>query len=179
MGYRSAVRLVVYLLRKKHTALKYLIDVLGRVYDSSVVCEVCGNIDVSSICSICSDSKRDSSTICVIPGIADLWSIERTGFYKGKYHVLGGKLSAVNGVLPSDLNISGLYKRISEGEVSEIIMAMSADIDGQATAFFINDKIKDLGVRVTTLSHGVPVGGELEYLDDGTIIAALKQRHDI
>jgi recombination protein RecR len=180
MGYRSAVRFVVYLLRKKHTAMKYIIDTLQRVYDNSAICEICGNVDVSNVCAICSNQKRDDSTLCVVADIADLWSIERIGFYSGKYHVLGGKLSAVNGVLPSDLSVDKLCERIvSTGTVKEVIMATSADIDGQATALFVNDRIKNLNVQVTILAHGVPVGGELEYLDNGTIIAAFKQRHDI
>jgi recombination protein RecR len=113
-----------------------------------------------------------------VSDVADLWAIERIGFYNGMYHALGGKLSAVNGVLPRDLSIDKLRERVSSG-ITEVIMAMSADIDGQATALFVNDKIKDLNAKVTTLSHGVPIGGELEYLDDGTIIAAFRQRHDI
>jgi recombination protein RecR len=180
MGYRSAVRIVVYLLRKKHSVMEYFIKTLESVYENSKICEVCGNVDVADKCSICSDLKRDGSTICVVADISDLWSIEKAGFYRGRYHVLGNKLSAINGVMPEDLNIDRLYNRIkSSKEIREVIIALSADIDGQTTVFFVNDKIKDLGVKITTLSQGIPIGSELEYLDDGTIIAAFNQRRDV
>ena len=150
---------------------------LRDVYDNSKICDICGNIDTSTPCSICSDYKRDPSTICVVADIADLWSIERAGFYNGKYHVLGNKLSAVEGITPDDININGLYERIkNSADIKEIIIALSADLDGQTTLFFIKDKIDDLGVKITTLSHGVPIGSELEYLDNGTIVAAFSQR---
>lgn len=181
MGAKSASRIVVHLLRKKQTVMDSLIRSLVDVYENSKICEVCGNVDVVSPCFVCSDHKRDNSTICVVADISDLWSIERAGFFRGKYHVLGNKLSAIDGITPDDLNISGLYDRIksSNGEIKEVIIAMSADLDGQTTMFFINDRIKNLGVKITTLSHGVPIGSELEYLDEGTIIAAFNQRRDI
>ena len=177
MGSRSALRSVIYLLKKKETLMASFIKNLEFVYSNSKVCEICGNIDNSSPCHICSDKKRDNSVICVVSDISDLWSIERAGFYRGLYHVLGNKLSAINGVSPEDLNIDNLMKRIVN--VKEVIIAMSADLDGQTTMFFVNDKIKYLGVKVTTLSHGIPIGSELEYLDDGTIVAAFSQRRDI
>ncbi|MDR3224650.1 MAG: recombination mediator RecR [Holosporales bacterium] len=180
MGYRSAVRIVVYMLKRKNVVMEYLLKVMEVVYRNSKTCEICGNVDVVSPCSICSNLKRDSSTICVVSDISDLWSVERSGFYKGKYHILGGKLSAVEGIRPEDLSIDALYGRIkSSDEIREIIMAMSADLDGQTTMFFVNNRIKELGVKITTLANGVPVGGELEYLDDGTIIAAFNQRRNV
>lgn len=177
MGSRSALRSVIYLLKRKETVMASFIKNLESVYSNSKICEICGNIDSISPCHICCDTKRDIGTICVVADISDLWSIERAGFYKGLYHVLGNKLSAINGVSPENLNIDSLIKRLSN--VNEVIIAMSADLDGQTTMFFINDKIRDFGLKITTLSHGVPIGSELEYLDDGTIIAAFNQRRDI
>ena len=179
MGERSANRISVHLLKQKSTAMKNLIRYLVNVHDNAVECEICHNIAMMSPCSICSNQKRDSETLCVVCDISDLWSIERSGFYKGQYHVIGGKLSAINGVRPDDLHTDSLQERIVKQSVKEVIIAMSADLDGQTTMFFINDKIKKLEVKITTLSTGVPIGGELDYLDDGTIIAAFNQRRDL
>ena len=159
--------------------MRSFVDSLADVYKNTKVCEICNNIDVSSPCSICLDRKRDEKTVCVVSDISDLWTIERAGFYRGKYHILGGKLSAIMGTTPDDLDIFGLYNRIKNNQIDEVIVAMSADIDGQTTIFYINEKIKELNVKVTMLSHGVPVGGELENLDNGTIIAAFDQRKGI
>ncbi len=179
MGERSAGRIVVHLLKKRNSVVSSLISSLMTIRENLRVCSVCGNIDVTPVCSICSDHKRDADILCVVTDISDLWSVERSGFYRGKYHILGGKLSAIDGVRPQDLNIDNLCKRIESEHVKEVIIAVSADLDGQTTIFFVNDKIKHLGVKVTTLSHGVPVGGELSYLDDGTIITAFNQRRVI
>ena len=180
MGSRSALRIVLHLLKRKNTVLRGIIDSLQTVYDSAKVCEVCGNIDVETPCSICKNKQRDDSMVCVVADIADLWTIERAGFYKGKYHVLGNKLSAIEGITPDDINISGLYRRLTNGSsISEIIMALSSDLDGQTTLFFVKDKIEKLGIKITTLAQGVPIGSDLEYLDNGTIFAAFSQRHDI
>ena len=179
MGSRSALRIVLHLLRKKHTVMSTFINSLQTVFQTSKICEVCGNIDTQSPCSICQSSRRDRSMICVVADIADLWSVERAGFYTGKYHVLGNKLSAVEGITPDDLNLDKLCERAAATEVKEVIIALSADLDGQTTLFFIKDRLKHINVKITTLSHGVPVGSELEYLDDGTIIAAFSQRRDV
>jgi recombination protein RecR len=180
MGNRAALRIVLHLLKKKQTVMGSFMKVLQDVYDNSKICEICGNFDFKTPCSICSDNKREDSVICVVADISDLWSIEQADFFRGKYHLLGNKLSAINGITPDDLNIEGLYNRIkSLNKIEEIIIATSADLDGQTTVFFINDKIKDLGVKITTLSHGVPIGSELEYLDNGTIIAAFSQRRNV
>jgi recombination protein RecR len=161
--------------------MEYFLKSLTSVYEDSKVCSICGNIDVRETCQICADHKRDNSILCVVADISDLWSIERAEFFHGKYHVLGGKLSSINGVMPEDLSVDRLCSRIkaSNGEIQEIIIAMSADLDGQTTTFFVNDKIKELGVKTTTLAHGIPVSSDLEYLDDGTIITAFDQRKDI
>ncbi|GHT89139.1 recombination protein RecR [Alphaproteobacteria bacterium] len=156
-----------------------LMKTMNSVYENSKICQICNNIDTSSPCFICEDPKRDDEILCVVCDISDLWSIERAGFFSGKYHVLGGKLSAVMGVKPADLDVFGLYNRLKSGAIKEVIMAMSADIDGQTTMLFANEKIKDLNINITTLSHGVPIGGELENLDDGTIIAAFNQRRNV
>lgn len=180
MGSRSALRVVLHLLKHKETALINIMNSLHEVYKESKICEICGNVDTRSPCSICSDHGRDPATICVVADISDLWSIERAGFYTGKYHVLGNKLSAVDGITPDDINVAGLYDRIKSSEtVKEVIIALSADIDGQTTLFFIKDKIDELGVNITTLSQGVPIGSDLEYLDNGTIVAAFSQRRSI
>jgi recombination protein RecR len=185
VGFRSALRIVVHLLERKHTVMNHLRDALSSVLEKAKKCDICGNIDVKCPCFVCSDQKRDSAVLSVVADIAGLWAIERTGFYHGQYHVLGGKLSAVNGVSPNDIDISGLRKRINEFQsadgknIQEVILALSSDLDGQTTMFFVKDCLKDLDIKITTLSHGVPVGSDIEYLDDGTLIAALKHRYDI
>ncbi len=180
MGSRSALRIVLHLLRKKDTVMNSIINSLQAVYKDAKICEICGNVDVQTPCSICSDKRRDSSKICVVADIADLWSIEKANFYSGLYHVLGNKLSAVDGITPDDLNISGLCERIKNSDsIKEVILALSADIDGQTTLFFIKDRIANFNIKITTLSQGVPIGSDLEYLDNGTIVAAFAQRREI
>jgi recombination protein RecR len=153
---------------------------LSDVHDGSAVCELCGNIDDMSPCSICSDNRRDGSALCVVCDISDLWAIEKSGVFKGSYHVLGGKLSALDGITPESLSVGPLRERIRKNnDICEIIFAMSADMDGQTTMFFVKDRIEEFGLKMTTLSHGIPTGGDLDYLDDGTIITAFKQRHSL
>ena len=179
LGNRSAARIVVYLLNRKNTIMEQLVSSIVNVFKEVKICKFCNNIDTHSPCSICSDVKRDKHVICVVADVSDLWAIERSGVFKGKYHVLGGKLSAMSGIKPDDLDIIGLYDKVKNDNVEEVIIAMSADMDGQTTMFFINEKLKDLKTKVKTLSHGIPIGGELENLDDGTIIAAFSQRRDV
>ena len=179
MGSRSALRIVLHLLRHKETVLSQLISSLNEIKDNIVECDICNNIDTCNPCSICCDHARDSSTMCVVSDIADLWAIENAGFYNGKYHVLGNKLSAVSGITPDDIDINGLHKRTNTPEIKEVIIALSADLDGQTTMFYIKDRLSDSDVKITTLSHGVPIGSDLEYLDNGTIITAFNQRHII
>jgi recombination protein RecR len=175
-GPRSARRAVLHLVKKKDTLMKPLAASLASVAEHVHPCSSCGNLDVSDPCHICEDERRDKSTICVIEEVADLWALERAGSYRGLYHVLGGTLSALDGVGPDDLNIAGLIERAGEEGVQEVIIATNATVDGQTTAHYITDRLKNSGVSVSRLAHGVPVGGELDYLDDGTLTAALNSR---
>ena len=143
-------------------------------------CSVCGNLDASDPCGVCSDGRRDRSAICVVEDVADLWALERTAAFRGTYHVLGGTLSALDGRGPEDLAIASLIARVAAGGIAEVILATSATVEGQTTAHYVTDRLEDIGdVRITRLAHGVPVGGELDYLDDGTLSAALKARRPV
>ncbi|WP_321397137.1 recombination mediator RecR [Emcibacter sp.] len=175
-GPRSARRAVLHLVKKKDTLMKPLASSLAGVAEHVHPCSSCGNLDVSDPCHICEDERRDKSLICVIEEVADLWALERSGSYRGLYHVIGGTLSALDGVGPDDLNITGLVERAGEDSVTEVIIATNATVDGQTTAHYITDRLKNAGVSVSRLAHGVPVGGELDYLDDGTLTAALNSR---
>jgi len=179
IGPRSARRVALFMLKSKDEYMLPLSDVIANTADKMKFCEVCGNLDTNSICSICSDRSRDESIICVVEDVADLWAIERAGIYKGKYHVLGGVLSAIDGVHPSDISLDKLIERAKDPEVKEIIMALSATVDGQTTAHYIADKISNKDIKISRISQGVPIGGELDYLDDGTLITALKSRTDL
>jgi recombination protein RecR len=180
MGARSAARIVIHLLKRRDTVMDSFIRSLSSVYNNSVVCGICGNIDDRSPCSICADGKRDDSIICVVCDIPDLWAIEKSGAFQGRYHVLGGKLSALDGVTPENLSVDSLRHRLGEDRrIKEVVLAMSADIDGQTTMFFVKGKIDGFDVKLTTLSQGIPTGGDLEYLDDGTIITAFNQRRSL
>jgi len=176
LGPRSARRGALDLLKRREALLLPLAKAMQDAAENVKTCDICGNLDVQNPCPICSDPKRDISLICVVEDVADLWAMERTRSFKGHYHVLGGVLSALDGISPEDLDIPGLVSRISEGGIAEVILATSATVDGQTTAHYIADRLADSPVVVTGLAHGVPVGGELDYLDDGTITAALKAR---
>ena len=141
-----------------------------------MVCSTCGNIDTSDPCTICADPRRDASTIVVVEDVADLWALERAGAISARYHVLGGSLSPLDGVGPEELNIQKLVRRVAAGGVGEVILALNATVDGQTTAHYITDLLADAGVKVSRLAHGVPVGGELDYLDEGTLAAAIRSR---
>lgn len=175
LGPRSARRVALFLLKKNTSLMRPLAQALTAAAESITTCPDCGNLDTQSPCSICTDISRDASALCIVEDVADLWAMERTG-YKGRYHVLGGTLSALDGVGPNDLHIAGLAGRIRDGKTQEVILALNATVDGQTTAHYIMDLLDDAGVSVTQLAHGVPVGGELDYLDDGTLSAALKAR---
>jgi len=150
---------------------------LAQTAENTQICAICGNLDLSSPCRICQDTKRAQSVLCVVSSIADLWAIERTGAYRDQYHILGGVLSALDGKGPEDLNINTLLERIRKNPPGEIILALSATVDGQATAHYLTDRIEAIApLKITRLAHGVPIGGELDYLDDGTITTALKSR---
>ena len=177
LGPRSARRAALSLLKKRESLMEPLTQALATAASSIKACSQCGNLDDVDPCLICQDEKRDNSLICIVEDVADLWALERTGSYKGRYHVLGGVLSALDGVGPEDLNIGTLVDRVRAGRVSEVILATNVTVDGQTTAHYITDRLASSGVKITRLAHGVPVGGELEYLDDGTLMTALKARH--
>lgn len=178
LGGRSARRIALHLLTRKGNVMIPLADALRRAAEEIRACGVCGNLDVHDPCGICRDTRRDSRTLCVVAHIADLWAIERTGAFRGVYHVLGGLLSAIDGVGPRELRIADLNARIETGAFGEIVLALSATVDGQSTAHYIADQIAGVSpdLKITRLAHGVPVGGELDYLDDGTIITAMNSR---
>lgn len=179
LGPRSARRIALHLLTHKDSAMKPLMNALDQTLAQIKICESCGNLDLSSPCRICTDPKRDAALLCVVEGVAELWAIERTGSYKGRYHILGGVLSALDGIGPEQLKIHELIEKTKKNDIGEVIIALSATVDGQTTAHYISDKIADHGggnVKITRLAHGVPVGGALDYLDDGTITTALKSR---
>lgn len=176
LGPRSARRAALQLLGKKETLMRPLADALQDAADHVLTCSICGNLDTSDPCTICTDARRDKGVICVVEHVADLWALERAGANAGQYHVLGGTLSALDGVGPDDLNIAGLVTRVSGGDVGEVVLALNATVDGQATAHYITDQLEGSGANVSQVAHGVPVGGELDYLDDGTLAAAMKAR---
>jgi len=176
LGPRSARRAVLQMLRRRDTLLDPLSDALRVAQEKIVTCETCGNIDTLSPCMICADPRRDETLLCVVEDVGDLWALERAQAVRGRYHVLGGTLSALDGIGPEELNLAGLKQRCADGVVSEIILATNATVEGQTTAHVITDMLADLGLTVTRLAHGVPVGGELDYLDDGTLLAAMKSR---
>ena len=176
LGPRSSRRVALHLLKRRAAALAPLIAALTQAAERVRPCGVCGNLDTTDPCALCGDARRDESLICVVEDVADLWALERGAIYRGRYHVLGGVLSALDGVGPEDLHIAGLVERARAEAVKEVIVATSATVDGQTTAHYITDRLAGCGVVVSHLAHGVPMGGELEYLDDGTLAAALKAR---
>jgi recombination protein RecR len=178
-GPRSARRAALYLLNHREQVLQPLAEAMATAGEAVGPCSICGNLDTADPCSICSDGTRDPAAICVVEQVADLWALERTQAFKGRYHILGGTLSALDGVGPEDLAIPALVARAREPAVTEVILALNATVDGQTTAHYIADRLAECGVSVSRLAHGVPVGGELDYLDDGTLLAALKARRGL
>lgn len=176
LGTRSSRRIVLQLLKKRESLFLPLIESLNEVAQNIKTCEICGNFDTTSPCSVCASEKREQHQICVVQDVADLWAMERVAFFKGKYHVLGGVLSALDGVAPEDLNIESLLYRIKKEEISEVILALPATVDGQITAHYLVSKLKVCDVKVTTLAQGIPMGAELDYMDEGTIQLALNSR---
>ena len=176
LGPRSARRAVLQLMRRRESLLNPLSDALQQARDKILTCDTCGNIDTLDPCMICRDPRRDESVICVVEDVGDLWALERAQATRGRYHVLGGTLSALDGVGPEDLNLVGLRNRCAAPEVNEIILANNATVEGQTTAHYIIDMLEGGDLKITRLAHGVPVGGELDYLDDGTLVAAMKSR---
>ncbi len=176
LGPRSARRAALQLLKKRESLLAPLASALTQAAETIRICGQCGNLDTTDPCAICGDPERDQSLICVVEEVADLWAVERSGIYRGRYHVLGGTLSALDGVGPEELKIARLVERASAPQVTEVILATNATVDGQTTAHYVVDRLASCGVEVTRLAHGLPMGGELDYLDDGTLTAALKAR---
>ena len=179
LGPRSARRAALALIKRKETLMEPLARSMTSALQSIRVCGTCGNVDMTDPCKLCSDPRRDDKLLCVVEDVADLWALERTASFRGRYHVLGGTLSALDGVGPEDLNIPRLIERASHDTVTEVILATNATVDGQTTAHYIADRLATANVTLSGLAHGVPVGGELDYLDDGTLSAALKARRPV
>jgi recombination protein RecR len=176
LGPRSARRAVLYLMKRRDQLMLPLAQAMQAAAETIGACSQCGNLDAQDPCSVCRDPERDDRAICVVEDVGDLWALERSSAFKGRYHVLGGTLSALDGRGPEQLNLDRLVRRVQEHGVGEVILALSATVDGQTTAHYIAEKLSAHGVTVTRLAHGVPVGGELDYLDDGTLTAALNAR---
>jgi len=179
LGPRSARRAVLHLVKRRESLAQPLAKAMAETLDNIKTCSRCGNLDSQDPCALCRNPKRDGSVICVVEDVADLWALERSAAFRGHYHILGGTLSALDGIGPEDLNIPGLLARVNEDGVKEVILATSATVDGQTTAHFLADKLAGTKAEVTELAHGVPVGGELDYLDDGTLSAALRDRRPV
>ena len=179
LGPRSARRVAIYLLTNREKVLRPLAQTMLDTADQISACSNCGNLDTQDPCGICRDTSRDQRSLCIVAHVADLWAIERTKTYHGHYHVLGGLLSALDGRGPEELGIPHLVTRIAENAFDEIILALNATVDGQSTAHYISDQLKGSDVRLSRLSHGLPMGGELDYLDDGTISLALNARSNL
>jgi recombination protein RecR len=179
LGPRSARRAVLHLIKRRETALDPLVHALDAVARKLVACSVCGNVDTADPCSVCVDPRRDARLLCVVEEVADLWALDRSRLFPGRFHVLGGRLSALDGVRPEDLGIDRLISRLATGGIDEVVLAMNATLEGQTTAHYIAERIEGLPVRVTQLAHGLPVGGELDYLDEGTLAQALRGRRPV
>src|SRR5438105_2844758 len=174
LGPRSARRAALHLIKNRDKLLVPLANAVAEARDKVTVCSQCGNVDTIDPCTLCADIRRDRSSICVVEEVGDLWALERAGAWSGLYHVLGGTLSAAEGVKPEDLSIARLVERIAQGGVKEVVLAVNATVEGQTTAHYITEQLTPLRVSVSRLAHGVPVGGELDYLDEGTLTAALQ-----
>lgn len=180
IGPRSARRMTLFALKKGAVFINDMANNLNEVASKIIVCDNCGNIDEISPCGICNDERRSQSTICVIEDVSDLWAMERSGIYKGIYHILGGVISMLNGVGPQDLSVDKLISRIQDNNnVEEVIIATNATVDGKTTSHYVSQRLKHLGVTISEIAHGVPIGGELDYLDEGTLSAAFKERRHL
>ncbi|MFN5778793.1 MAG: recombination mediator RecR, partial [Novosphingobium sp.] len=162
--------------KHRESALPALLEALAAVSETLVECDTCGNVDTTNPCAICTDPRRDQRALCVVEDVADLWALDRARLFTGRYHVLGGRLSALEGVRPEDLSIAALIQRVSAGGIDEVVLAMNATLEGQTTAHYIAERLEGFPVRITQLAHGLPVGGELDYLDEGTLAQALRAR---
>ncbi len=179
LGPRSARRVALHLVTRRDSLMVPLAAALDSAAQAVRPCPRCGNLDTRDPCGICADPHRDSTCLCVVEDVGDLWALERTHSFKGRYHVLGGTLSALDGVGPDDLRIDSLVARVRAEPIAEVVLALNATVDGQTTAHYIADRLMGIGTRVTRLAHGVPIGGDLDHLDDGTLMAALRARRDI
>jgi recombination protein RecR len=179
LGPRSARRAVLHLLKKREAALAPLLRALEIVNERLATCDICGNVDTTNPCGICADPRRDARALCVVEDVPDLWALDRSRLFPGRYHVLGGRLSALEGVRPEDLRIDSLVSRIAAGGIDEVVLAMNATLEGQTTAHYLAERIERFPIRLTQLAHGLPVGGELDYLDEGTLAQALRARRPV
>lgn len=179
LGPRSARRVVLHLMKKRESVMQPLLMALKNVDDRLKTCGICGNIDTIDPCGICADPRRDLRSLCVVEDVADLWALDRSRLFPGKYHILGGRLSALDGVRPEDLHIDALVLRVAAGGIDEVVLAMNATLEGQTTAHYLAERLASYPIRLTQLAHGVPVGGELDYLDDGTLAQALRARRPV
>ena len=179
LGPRSARRAALFLIKNRERLLLPLAAAMAEARDKVTVCSCCGNVDTVDPCTLCADPRRDRAMLCVVEEVGDLWALERAGAWYGLYHVLGGTLSAIEGVRPEDLAIGPLIARASEGGVREVVLALNATVEGQTTAHYITGRLKDLGIAASRLAHGVPVGGELDYLDEGTLTQAMRARRPL
>ena len=179
LGPRSARRAVLHLMKKRAAALDPLLAALQAVSESLSTCSTCGNLDTADPCAICRDPRRDERLLCVVEEVADLWALDRSRLFPGRFHVLGGRLSALEGVRPEDLTIDRLVQRIAAGGIDEVVLAMNATLEGQTTAHYLAERLEKFPIRLTQLAHGLPVGGELDYLDEGTLAQALRARRPV
>jgi len=179
LGPRSARRAVLHLMKKRETALQPLLSALKSVSEKLSTCSTCGNVDTSDPCSICRDPKRDDKMLCVVEEVADLWALDRSRLFPGRYHVLGGRLSALDGVRPEDLTVDQLVSRVAKGGIDEVVLAMNATLEGQTTAHYLAERLETFPIQISQLAHGLPVGGELDYLDEGTLAQALRARRPV
>ena len=179
LGPRSARRAVLHLMKRREGALQPLLSALQTVSERLSTCSTCGNVDTRDPCTICADPRRDDKSLCVVEEVSDLWALDRSRLFPGRYHVLGGKLSALEGVRPEDLSIDQLLRRVAAGGIDEVVLAMNATLEGQTTAHYLAERLEKYPVRLTQLAHGLPVGGELDYLDEGTLAQALRARRPV
>ena len=179
LGPRSARRAVLHLMKRRETTLQPLLNALQAVADRLSTCSICGNVDTSDPCAVCRDPRRDDKALCVVEEVSDLWALDRSRLFPGRYHVLGGRLSALEGVRPEDLAIDSLVRRVSQGGIDEVVLAMNATLEGQTTAHYLAERLESFPIRLSQLAHGLPVGGELDYLDEGTLAQALRARRPI
>lgn len=179
LGPRSARRAVLHLIKKRETVMAPLLRALEVVNEGLETCGICGNVDTVNPCGICADSRRDSRALCVVEDVSDLWALDKSRLFPGRFHVLGGRLSALEGVRPEDLSIDSLVGRVAAGGIDEVVLAMNATLEGQTTAHYVAERLEQYPIRLTQLAHGLPVGGELDYLDEGTLAQALRARRPL